>query len=307
MTEDLAKMVATEFFESIKKANSQFEGSDYYMAINRNETVQASMSKREEIKQVVTNAVKAFMRTEKPDESLSFKELYVVVNLQGVNSDTYKPIASPIHADSDIDKGSRYGRPAAEQDVSSLITSFCAYRLGNEGDAKLSACGTVYYDGVPILDTSLVNDVVNKARESDPLVTDYEIIGPTVGYVLEKATSQELNEFNDKQLKELGITIREAPMLKWTNVNSLVFHRSPRMDDVMGGASERAAGGLDAQRMRMFAVVTSTPDEYFELLGTEIDINESYTYKGNTFPVYARVMVMDGQTHSMMAEDVGDD
>ena len=238
--------------------------------------------------------------------------------LQPVDASTYNPIADEIHMDNEIDMfkavGTRYGRSASEQDVSSLVASFCANLVAApdqqqqvDQQVALSGCGTVYFDGMPVVKPELLADAA-RAIQKQPgmgIYTEYEIISK-MGNQLVIATVDALQKRTQDELQTMGIVSKTVAMLKWSNVNSLAFHRSARRDEVLAGAV-RAADGRAAPRMRAFAIllVDNRPDDGTAVAGgaSQQVALEPITREGRSIQVEATVTVLDGGAGASMGED----
>ena len=130
----------------------------------------------------------------------------ITMVLQKVSAN-YNPIAEPRHMDNEFDMfvgGNRYGRPASEQDVSSLVTSYCADQLPT-GRIALSGCGTVYYQNMPVFNHEEILRMVDNIREKsaffDP--TPREVYDK-IAFILSEATSAALKAYSDEELSEMA-------------------------------------------------------------------------------------------------------
>jgi len=202
------------------------------------------------------NAVDSFLRL--PNSmSRPLLNASVQIVLQFVDGEKYEPLADFIHMDGEQDfskNGSRYGLPAAEQDVSSLVTSFCA-DLVSPGQIALNACSTVYFANTPVVNPELLVDAARKVQEYPGMGvhTEYEIIS-VMGTALGDATANALKKRSEDELFKIGIVPHAVKMLEWSNANALAFHRSALRDEVLAGAVPAADGGV-APRMRAFAIL----------------------------------------------------
>jgi uncharacterized protein YaaR (DUF327 family) len=232
----------------------------------------------------------------------------VDIVLQSVDANSYNPIAEAIHMDPEVDmaksRGSRYGRPAAEQDIQSLITSFCADLVGPD-EVALSACSTVYFDNVPIVEPELLVEAALeiKSKQGMGIYTEYEIIS-SMGDKLANATRYALSDHSEEDLRMMGIVAKKTNMLEWTNANALAFHRSARRDEVLAGAVSMLDGRLVAPRMRAFAhVFTDTNPHAPKLTETTIEL-PNITHMSREIKARAYVYVMWGGQRAGMGEDV---
>ena len=237
--------------------------------------------------------------------------------LQPVDASTYNPIAEDIHMDLEIDMfhgGSRYGRPASEQDVSSLVASFCADLVADldktvdktvDQQVALSGCGTVYFDGMPVVKPELLVEAARaiQMRPGMEMYTEYEIIS-SMGEELVRATSRALQSRTNDELRKIGIVSKTAPMLKWSNVNALAFHRSATRDEVLAGAV-RTGEGRTAPRMRAFAILfTDTYPDTSAVRGDWWTVPlEPIIRGGRSIQLEATVSVLAGGRGAGMGED----
>ena len=233
--------------------------------------------------------------------------------LQYVDAPKYEPIIDVKHMDGERDfskqGGSRYGRPAAEQDVQSIVTSFCA-DLVSTGQIALSPCSTVYFENAPVVKPELLVDAARKVQQHPGMsvMTEYEIIS-AMGSALEIATSSALEERSERDLWQMGIVANTVNMLEWTNANALAFHRSALRDEVLAGAVPTANGGV-APRMRAFAIVltdnpTGNKDHSIAINapGTKYIKLPNITRMGRNIKVDAFVTVLKGGPGAGMGED----
>ena len=219
----------------------------------------------------------------------------VLQELDTSDISNYKPIVKFIHTDNETDllrNGMRYGRPASEQDVTSLVSSFCANLTTSKDGTKealLDECGTVYFDGVPVVAPSVMVGLVEAIKERYPpaaYFTDYELIS-ALGSVFAQATTTVLARYSENALESMGIVSTKTPPLKWSNVNALAFHRSAILEEVKANAILKPDGTY-MPRLRVFAIFVSDPashitDEEIEIPGvvdgtgrpikTTIDLN----------------------------------
>lgn len=216
------------------------------------------------------NAVDSFLRLPN-SKSRPLLNASVQIVLQFVDGEKYEPLADFIHMDGEQDfskNGSRYGRPAAEQDVSSLVTSFCA-DLVSPGQIALNACSTVYFANTPVVNPELLVDAARKVQKYPGMGvhTEYEIIS-VMGIALDAATSNALKKRSEDELFKIGIVPHAVNMLEWSNANALAFHRSALRDEVLAGAVAAADGGV-APRMRAFAILrTDIREEAIDAIDT---------------------------------------
>lgn len=216
----------------------------------------------------VRDAVKSFLSlpgsVQQPLLHLHFN--LVLQELYFSDNSRYNPIVKEIHTDREADLmkiGQRYGRPASEQDVTSLVSSFCAnLTTSKDGtkEASLDGCGTVYFDGVPVVTPDVMMGLVEAIKERYPpsaYFTEYELLS-TLGSVFSQATTTVLGEYSEKALGSMGIVSTQTPPLKWSNVNALAFHRSALLDEVKANAI-RKPDGTYMPRLRVFSAIISDP------------------------------------------------
>jgi len=214
------------------------------------------------------DAVKSFLSLPGLDQQplLHLHVSLVLQELDFSDNSRYSPIAREIHTDAESDLmklGQRYGRPASEQDVTSLVSSFCAnLTTSKDGtkEASLDGCGTVYFDGVPVVTPDVMMGLVEAIKERYPpsaYFTEYELIS-TLGSVFSQATTDVLGEYSEKALGSMGIVSTQSPPLQWSNVNALAFHRSALLDEVKANAI-RKPDGTYMPRLRVFSIMVSDP------------------------------------------------
>lgn len=221
------------------------------------------------IDRLVRDAVNSFLSIP-GNEQAPLLSAFIRIQVQELNTlniDDYRPIAAPLHMDNETDRfrdGTRYGRPASEQEVQSLVASFCANLVPSiDGTKKavLDSCGTVYFDAVPVVKFDVMLGLVEAMKNKYPQVainTDYEIISE-LGAIFSDATTEALSNYSEIELKEMGISSTQAERLKWSNVNALTFHRSASIDEVKAN-SIRNSDGSYMPRLRVFSVFFANPD-----------------------------------------------
>ena len=263
------------------------------------------------VRTFVNEAVDSFLLL--PDSaSRPLLNATVQLVLQPVDATTYNPIADAKHMDGEFDfsktGGTRYGRPASEQDVSSLVMSFCA-DLVSSGEVALSPCSTVYFKNAPIVKLELLVEAARAIQRQPEMSvkTEYEIISE-MGNALIRATSSALEERSEQDLQRMGIVGSAVNMLYWTNANSLAFHRSALRDEVLAGAV-RTTEGRAMPRMRAFAILlTDNPsgdDRQAVTSGmTNVIKLPNIIRGGRQIKVSASVTVLRGGQNAGMGEDM---
>lgn len=167
------------------------------------------------------------------------------------------PLATEIHMDDAFmfDNLTRYARrPGVDNPSDLLITSFCTRRPNNDDEEhQVYACGTKIYDGIPVLKHDVM---VRLARETLPRATLTPLQSEEIyTRIFTAKTTDALDGMTNQDFKQAGITIEDAPNLKWTNANAITFHRSPTSFEVQSNdASSR--GGI-----RVFAAVSMSDDQ----------------------------------------------
>lgn len=256
------------------------------------------------IKTLVNDAVNSFLSLDSSDLQPLLR-VNVTLALQDVDYETYDPFVDHPHMDLEMDmihpNGQRYGRPASEQDVSSLVASFCADK--GEEDIILSGCGTVVYDGVPVIDPDLIAEVARDVQNQPEMgvYTEYEIISQ-LGREITKATESVLRKRTDDDLRSMGIVSTSQDMLKWTNANALSFHRSALRDEVLKGGS-LLIDGTNAPRMRAFAIIL-TDQQVKEPDDATYNLPPITTRSGRKIEVGATIVVRLGGPGAIMGEEL---
>lgn len=233
--------------------------------------------------------------------------LNVDLVLQGVDALNYEPIADVIHMDNEVGKfqsGDRYGRPAAEQHLSSLVASFCADSV-TPNRATLTGCGTVIYAGVPVIAPERLLRVVELVKQQPGMdfFTDYEILS-RLGDLMQAPTTEALSKFTDDQLQRMGIVATATPPLQWSNQNSVSHHRSPRREEVL--AKLTFVSGHAAPRVRAFAAVVVDPDPQFKITSrnrASVTVENVTDSKGRRIAVDLNVAILSGFSGAGMGED----
>ena len=135
--------------------------------------------------------------------------------------------------------------------------------------------------------------------------TEYEIISK-LGAEIVQSTSDSLKEKTEDELRSIGIVPNTHQMLRWTNVNTLAFHRSALRDEVLEGGSIMTDGRA-APRMRAFAVILIDTITEFEApvrAGSQQVLKlPSLTRAGRTIDVNLTINVILG-SGAKMGEDV---
>lgn len=189
--------------------------------------------------------------------------------------------------------GVRYGRPASEQDVQSMVASFCADDLGPQ--VTLTGCGTTYYDGLPIVDPALLQDAADRIRTelTNDAFTPYEILSQ-LGSLLSSASTDALGKQSAEELQTMGITSKSTNALEWSNVNAVTFHSSPSHEQVLANPTLR--NGRSVPRMRAFAIleVDTESDESCPKESICWRLDDVTDAQGRPIEVMVEVDVLDG-------------
>ena len=296
--------------EEEKMKNMQRHGAteDDYKKIN-SEKLETFIEKYNDLlKEFGKAAARSFLALPSSRERATLN-LNITMVLQEVSAD-YNPIAEPRHMDGEFDMfvgGNRYGRPASEQDVSSVVTSYCADQLPT-GRIALSGCGTVYYQNMPVFNHEEILRMVDNIREKsaffDP--TPREVYDK-IAFILSEATSAALKAYSDEELSEMGIEKFVAPALVWSNVNALSFHRSATKEEVLAGATPNPRG-KPFPRMRMFSLcLSNVPKDELHITKPEarsVSIDDFKTDEGEPIPIVLDVLWAEGKGGAKMGEDV---
>lgn len=175
-----------------------------------------------------------------PDDG-SVKRLGIEVRLMNVDSENYTPGGAneELHMDDVVGAiGTTYGLTAADRDIYFIITSFCADKSANISPRE---CGTVLLEGVPVIDPRSIRAAARELHENprfDALCTERELFA-TLGQLCQEATDEALSQYTEDDLQSMGVRKRTVPMLDWTYLNSMTYHRSPRGDEVLETAQTR--------------------------------------------------------------------
>ena len=122
---EIAKRIAAGFFQSNKYASELGKIQNVPVVIVEHFV----QNNYDLIKTFAYAAVGSFMSLPS-SSSQPLLRASVQLVMQIVDQSSYYPIVDNIHMDYELDmlhpRGNRYGRPASEQDVSSLVATFCA-------------------------------------------------------------------------------------------------------------------------------------------------------------------------------------
>ncbi len=180
-----------------------------------------------------------------PDDG-SVQRLGIEVRLMNVDRENYKPGGAneDLHMDDVIGSvGTTYGLTNADRDIYFIITSFCADKSANVSPRE---CGTVLLEGVPVIHPRSIDDAARELHENprfDALCTDRELFA-TLGQICQQATDVALSQYTEDDLQNMGVRKRSVPMLDWTYLNSMTYHRSPRRDEVLETADPSSQHGM---------------------------------------------------------------
>ena len=233
-----------------------------------------------------------------PDDG-SVKGLAIEVRLMSVDSEAYNSsgVAEMLHMDDIVGGvGTTYGLTAADRDVYLIVTSFCA-----DDNAIVSPreCGTVLLEGVPIIDPRSILAQARALHETpyfDTLCTERELFA-TLGKLCQDATDTALAQYTEDDLQSMGIRKRTAPMLDWTYLNSMTYHRSPRKDEVL--ATARTQHGMRG----FIGIFNKQPDPDF---GNKDDerVVQTNSPKGFPLTVTVSVAIRDGGDWTMAENEM---
>lgn len=169
-----------------------------------------------------------------PDDG-SVQRLGIEVRLMNVDRENYKPGGANenLHMDDVIGSvGTTYGLTNADRDIYFIITSFCADKSTNVSPRE---CGTVLLEGVPVIHPRSIGAAARALHENphfDTLCTKRELFA-ALGQLCQQATDAALSQYTEDDLQSMGVRKRSVPMLDWTYLNSMTYHRSPRRDEVL--------------------------------------------------------------------------
>lgn len=284
----IAKQLTVAFFD----AKSRVMGQDYFN--NRMWATEFKTRNETLIKTFARDSIESFLAL--PDSNQRpLLDFNLTINLQEVNaSKTYMPIVKEIHMDGEQDifkpRGERYGRPVEEQDVSSFVSSFCAnLYTGPDGvkKAMLDQCGTVIFDGLPIVKPDVMLMLAERLSRDEygKTLTEYELIS-ALSEIFAGGSVEALRKYNETALRQMGITTRETEMLKWTNANALAFHRSVLLNEVVANALMKPDGTYFPRMRGFFALLTDTGGDDGALgRGNTDPIEFTYSFQGRNIPV----------------------
>ena len=138
----------------------------------------------------------------------------------------------------------RYGRKLGQDSPKDILLTWFWFGFEN-GKPVVLECPTKIYSGVPVVNIDMMRDVVQRLVE--PVAGGLTTLQAEemVTQLLERATTNILsgdtgvdlynpdsNTGGDDSLKDAGISVYDAPPNKWTNANTVLFHRSPSKDEV---------------------------------------------------------------------------
>jgi hypothetical protein len=207
-----------------------------------------------------------------------FEAVELALSLQFTDRN-YNPVAGEIHMDNLAGFGlpcvtTRYGVPAEEQPIKSLLMSFCADQNPADGprlrswwdrwmgrtapvtpDVFLYSCGTRYFGGVPVVATAALLEIVANVRSKNAAqfsaYSDREMLNYVARYFNE-ATREALA---GRSSEELGMLVpHETGSREWSNANALAFHKSPGKQEVL---EHRQVEDASVPRMRGICAMTA--------------------------------------------------
>lgn len=202
---------------------------------------------------LIQNAVETAFKFFQDDGSV--RRLRIDVRLMQLDSENYTAgINEGIHMDDAYGSvGSTYGLTAEDREPYFLITSFCADESAN---VSLRECGTRLLEGVPVIHPRSIRDAAAALHQNSifqTLCTERELFA-TLARRCNEATDRALSKFTEDALQNMGIRFRSSPMLDWTYLNTLTYHRSPNRSEVLETAQTRHG-------MRGFVAILKEPSD----------------------------------------------
>jgi hypothetical protein len=230
----IAAGLASEYFESKKLYIDAVKAGESYI------TAQGKAANRVVAKtdELIANAVRSAFQFF-PDDG-TVQRLDIKLRLMHLDSKNYVPgINERLHMDDAVGSvGSTYGLTAEDREPYFLITSFCADEGANVSPRE---CGTRLLEGVPIIHPGSIRAAAVALHQNalfETLCTERELFA-TLSRVCQEATEAALQQFTEERMQSMGIRFRSSPMLDWTYLNTLTFHRSPKMSEVLQTARTR--------------------------------------------------------------------
>ena len=224
----IAAGLASAYFESKKLYHDAVNAGKSYS------TAQGEAGNRvvEETDELIKNAVQSAFQFF-PDDG-SVQRLHIAVRLMHLDSKNYMPgINEAIHMDDAVGSvGSTYGLTAEDREPYFVITSFCADEGANVSPRE---CGTRLLEGVPIIRPGSIHAAAVALHQNalfQTLCTERELFA-TLAQLCQEATEAALGELTEDDMQSMGIRFRSSPMLDWTYLNTLTYHRSPKKSEVL--------------------------------------------------------------------------
>mgnify|MGYP004392622645 FL=1 len=224
----IAADLASEYFKSKKLFTAAVKAGESYSTA-QGEAEKHVVAKTDElIKNAVRSAFQFF-----PDDG-RVQRLHIEVRLMHLDSKNYMPgINEDIHMDDAVGSvGSTYGLTAEDREPYFVITSFCADESANVSPRE---CGTRLLEGVPIIRPGSIHAASVALHQNalfQTLCTERELFA-TLAQICQEATEAALSEFTEDDMQSMGIRFQSSPMLDWTYLNALAYHRSPKKSEVL--------------------------------------------------------------------------
>ena len=244
---------------------------------------------------LIQNAVQTAFQFFQDDGSV--QSLRIDVRLMHLDRENYTAgLNEAIHMDDAVGSvGSTYGLTAEDREPYFLITSFCADESAN---VSLRECGTMLVDGVPVIDPSSIHAAAVALHQNDIFqtrCTERELFA-TLARRCNEATERALSKFTKDDLQNMGIRFRSSPMLDWTYLNTLTYHRSPNRSEVLETAQTRHG-------MRAFIAILKDPKE--PGFGSNPNERVFHIRTPRNYPLTVNVELSVSQSHDWtMGEDM---
>jgi len=224
----IAAGLASEYFKTKKLYHDAVKAGESY------DTAQGEAANRVVAKtdELIENAVQSAFQFF-PDDGI-VQRLHIDLRLMHLDSENYMPgINEAIHMDDAVGSvGSTYGLTAEDREPYFLITSFCADEGANVSPRE---CGTRLLEGVPIIRPGSIHAAAAALHQNalfQTLCTERELFA-TLAQLCQEATEASLEKFTEDDMQSMGIRFRSSPMLDWTYLNTLTYHRSPKKSEVL--------------------------------------------------------------------------
>ena len=161
------------------------------------------------------------------------------LSMQQADLGTYKSRTPFIHMDGTGNSKTPLKHTYLEPDrTRGFAASFCSEKGGNtlnSDDIGILDCGTMLYDGIPVIsptEVARVSATLKSLAIFKPCASNVDSITTQVASLLTAATKAALKKYTDVDLARMGITVKMVPALTWTDAHSGTFHRSPSYDDI---------------------------------------------------------------------------